>query len=419
MSDPWRHYRGPYEWFQLRHPPSWEHSESDGAIRLLAPDGVSSLILFPFWRAEWPAGGLEAAVEVGQLFPEHRGVRVIKPLGIESTSIGFEGEARFPDDTAWWKRPFKSGHWRRWRRWAVRQGAVGLLAVFVPTDDCDPETQTLATMILNTLSFADDPADPPQVFADRVLALARQKFPLLDCETAEEFQLRVGGSNLNLFNFYRQYVKSPDKFAEIVLPALTTIVQVQEWGHDQTHPAFEDVRGRILPMLYPQHVWQERFPNFIGMPWVAGLIVLYVVDEAQAYWYVREDLLAAWNLTRDELHELALANLDTYFENNPIEFLVAGSEENPQLLIPGTPNAYNSCRVLSESFHGRLRELLGGQFGVGLPGRDFFVAFRLGDEAAVAQVRRQVGEDFARMDHPLSDRLLLVTPDGVCELLDE
>jgi hypothetical protein len=302
--------------------------------------------------------------------------------------------------------------------WAVRQGSVGLIAVFVPLED-DPETQTLATMILNTLVFAEAPADPPQIFADRVLALAREKFPLVESESGEEFQLRIGGSNLNLFNFYRQYIKSPDKFSEIMLPALTTIVQVQEWGHEQTHPALADVRERILPMLYPRHVWQERFPNFIGTPWVAGLIVLYVVDEPQAYWYVRDDLLDVWNLSRDELHALALENLDTYFENNPTEFLIAGSEDNPQLLIPGTPNAYNGCRVLSEAFHRRARDLLGTPFGVGLPGRDFLVAFRLGNEATIAQVRRQVSDDFARMDHPLSDRLLLVTPDGVSELLDE
>jgi hypothetical protein len=418
MSDPWRQYRGPYEWFQLRHPPSWEQSETDGAVRLLAPDGVSSLILFPFWRTDWPPGGLETAFEVGQLFPENRSVRTIKPLRIDSESVGYEGEARFPDDTAWWKRPFTTGNWRRWRMWAVRQGSVGLIAVFVPLED-DPETQTLATMILNTLVFAEAPADPPQIFADRVLALAREKFPLVESESGEEFQLRIGGSNLNLFNFYRQYIKSPDKFSEIMLPALTTIVQVQEWGHEQTHPALADVRERILPMLYPRHVWQERFPNFIGTPWVAGLIVLYVVDEPQAYWYVRDDLLDVWNLSRDELHALALENLDTYFENNPTEFLIAGSEDNPQLLIPGTPNAYNGCRVLSEAFHRRARDLLGTPFGVGLPGRDFLVAFRLGNEATIAQVRRQVSDDFARMDHPLSDRLLLVTPDGVSELLDE
>ena len=55
--------------------------------------------------------------------------------------------------------------------------------------------------------------------------------------------------------------------------------------------ALDAVRSRIMPMLYPHDVWQQRFPNFVGMPWVGGLVVLYVIDESHAYWYVRDDLI--------------------------------------------------------------------------------------------------------------------------------
>ena len=36
----------------------------------------------------------------------------------------------------------------------------------------------------------------------------------------------------------------------------------------------------------------------------------------------------------------------------------------------------------------------------------------------IEHVRGRVHEDFTNMDHPLTDRLLLVTADGVCEYCD-
>ena len=177
------------------------------------------------------------------------------------------------------------------------------------------------------------------------------------------------------------------------------------------------VRDRIMPMLYPIDVWKERFPQFAGIPWVGGLAVLFVVDERQAYWYVREDLRDKWELDDEGLHELALANLERYFEERPMEFTLAGSEDGPRLLVPSRPDAYNSARLLSSKFHTRLRDVLGPLFAVGVPSRDFLVAINLDSAEAVDQVRRKVEDDYAQMDHPLSDKLLLVTRDGVAEFL--
>ena len=47
------------------------------------------------------------------------------------------------------------------------------------------------------------------------------------------------------------------------------------------------------------------------------------------------------------------------------------------------------------------------QFAVGLPGRDFFVAVSLDDTEMVERIRQKVAEDYARMDHPLTERMRL------------
>jgi hypothetical protein len=43
------------------------------------------------------------------------------------------------------------------------------------------------------------------------------------------------------------------------------------------------------------------------------------------------------------------------------------------------------------------------------------VAVSLESKATVEHIRQKVREDFAQMDHPLSERLLLVSADGVSE----
>ena len=411
----WNSYTGPANWYRIWHPPNWELEETDSKTCLHLPEGRGSLLLNCFWGSADQDVGLESVALTGTLLTEPRKVRSIKPLDVGDESIALEGEALEGPPRSWWKRTFSRKVWHRWRSWVVRRNPICLVAVFRPSREPDPELETMVRMILNTLELADEPADPPQVFAQRVRQLARGKFPLLACEPGEDFQLRLGESSINLYNFYRSYVNDPRKFEEIVLPALTTVVQVQEWGKDQTEPPLDRVRERIMPMLYPEAVYRESFPNFSGMPWVAGLMILYVVDESQSYWYIREDMLQQWGIEQHDLHRMALENLDDYFEKNAMEFTLVGEEDGQRLLMPNRADSYNSARILSESFHQTLQELLGPEVAVGLPNRDFLIAASLDSQETIDQIRHKVAEDYAQMDHPLCERLLLVSSDGVSQ----
>lgn len=384
-------------------------------MTLTAPANGGVLTISSFWMEERPTASIESMLDLDRLFPRRKSVRPLKTPTSADEALAFEGLS--PTDPAgrWWHRVLGKTTWRKWRVWFVRRGPVNLILLYLQTGPHDPETETLATMVVNTLSFSEDPACPPEIFARRVLDLAKRKFPLLACEQAPDFQIKVGESSVNLFNFYRSYVNSPQNFEAIVLPALTTVVQVQEWGKSQIEPSLDDVRDRIMPMLYPEDVWQERFPTFVGNAWVGGLVVLYVVDESQAYWYIRGDLLDKWEMSPDELHDLAMSNLNKYLEEQKMEFTLAGDLDGPRLLMPTRPDAYNSARLLSERFHLQLREIMGGEFAVGVPSRDFFVAVSLDSQETIDHVRRKVEEDYQQMDHPLSERLLLVTRDGVTE----
>jgi hypothetical protein len=387
-------------------------------VGLTAPDGGGVLSLSCFWR-EGPGTSdddeMEKVLHLDRLFPRRRNVQQLKPVAAAEICIGYQGEALLGGDSPWWRRIFKKKQWRHWRIWCLRQNSVYVLALYLQSGKLDHEAETVAGMIVNSIEFNDLPACTPDVFSRRVIELARSKFPLLECQPAPDFQILLGESKINLVNFYRSYVNSPEQFESIVLPALATVVQVQEWGKSQSEPELDAVRSRIMPMLYPEDVWHERLPNMVGTPWVGGLVVLYVIDESRAYWYIRDDLIASWNLSPDELHVIALENLNRYFEDQPMEFTVAGEEEGPRLLVPARQDAYNTARLLSENFHEKLRGVLGGEFAVGTPSRDFFVAISLDSTETIEHVRKKVEDDYQSMDHPLSDRMLLVTHDGVTE----
>jgi uncharacterized protein YtpQ (UPF0354 family) len=212
------------------------------------------------------------------------------------------------------------------------------------------------------------------------------------------------------------YLQRPEQFRRIVLPGLTTLVRLQELGPDQLVPSLQEIRDNILPMLSAED--DARIDERVHMPWVGGLSVGYVVDEDDSYRYIHQQMLESWELTVDELHDLAIANLQQYAVDNPLEVTMVGDESHPRMMMPVKPDAYNSSRILDPGFHGRLRDLFGPELIVGVPNRDFFVAVSVKDASLIDQVRVRVKEDFSTMHHPLTQRLLVVSADGVSEYCD-
>ncbi len=419
---------GPANWFQVSYPPNWTTGERRGTFTLSPAGGDAVLAINSIWLGGSGTGKGEksepqrppSVEQIAQQFPHSRNVHQLSGRPEVGLIESFTGEAVLDPPPPWYRRLFARRRWRKWKIWAFQNGPLYIIASLIHPVVRDPDLDGLAEMIIGTLTLGEVPAPPPEEFATKALTLAQKKFPLLSCHLGEDFQLHVGESTVNLFNFYRSFVKTPDRFEEIMLPALTTVVQVQEWGQDQTDPDFDSVQERIMPMLYPESVWKEKFADFVCTSWVGGLVILYVVDEAQAYWYIRKELLTHWMLEAEDLHEIALKNLEGYFDRQPMELAIAGAEETgPRMLMPSRADSYNCARFLSESFLTKLRRVIGGNLAVGLPGRDFFVALSLDSDAMVEQVRKKVREDFEQMDHPLTDRLLLVTTDGVSELVVE
>ena len=435
--DGWRLCRGPANWFTFLCPDSIEVRQTQTVIELrmkdVASDGWSVasksksapqsigaelphvLSIVTWWDDTNRDQSRRNSPDLSVLFPEVVALQPASPLDIPSENESWSGTSRRLKSACWLARIFGRRSSFEWRLWTVRHEKLMIVATVQSPDrrPLDAGFLKFCEMVLSTLELADQPAWPPDVFLKQVIDVARHHFPLLQSSASRGFSLRLGQSEISLSNFYRMYLQQPQNFRRIIVPGLTTVVRLQELGPDQLAPTLEQVKQRILPILSSED--EPRSDERVQMPWVGGLCVGYVVDEDDSYRYVHQRMIAAWNLSPDDLHDLALQNLRRYSAAHPLEVTMVGDDENPRLLMPVKPDAYNCSRVLDPDFHCQLRELFGPELIVGVPNRDFFVAATLKDPDLISQIRKRVDEDFSTMHHPLTRRLLVVSADGVSE----
>jgi Protein of unknown function (DUF1444) len=450
--DDWAFCRGPANWFQFRCPPglkvcqnetifeiapesgkSWSQianaqnltsSSSPAAMidtihRQSQPHGSgddqSSLLICAAWVDEPADTG--NAYDVSVLFPQVSVARRARPLAVDGARSALSGISSRQSTGNWFRRIFARRQAYQWRFWSLQRGSV-LIAVSIQSPrrgGLNEPTIAICEAMLNSMELADSPSWPPEVFQRQVVELGKKTFPLLSVEAAAGFAVAVEESEISLSNFYRSYLQNPEHFSRIVLPGLTTVVRLRELGPDQILPTLDNVRDRILPMLSCDE--ELRSEELVKTPWVGGLNVGYVVDEDDAYRFVHRRMLRHWDLDFGQLHDLAMENLRSYAQQHPLEVTMVGDEDDPQMLMPLKPDAYNSSRILDPGFHGKLRELFGPELVVGVPNRDFFVAVSLRHPTLLQQVQDRVSRDHATMHHPLTERLLVISADGVSEFI--
>ncbi|QDT98082.1 hypothetical protein V144x_35660 [Gimesia aquarii] len=418
----WASYTGPANWYSLSYPSDWIREEKEGILQLSPADGNATLTISCHWKSVLPRPQYDAELQIDfdQLFVKHRNIENRGPLAIEHDSVSYSGEAIIQKSDSWWKEllrwaPFSQNNWHHWKLWLIREHSIQMVVTFFHDPELQEDLYETIQLILHSIQLSLDPANPPELFANEVLHFAQKKFPLMSSQLIPGFRLKFGESEINLTNFYRSYLTTPEYFEKNITTALATILQINEWGEAQTDPELSQIQDRIMPILLPKESWECHFPNFVGEPWVANLTIMYVVDESNAYWYIHDKLLRKWNISRDELHQIALNNLDRYFDHNQIELICMSKEDGPNMIIQSKPDAYNASQVLSKTFYQQARKFLGSEFLAGVPNRDFLLALSLSQSHIIEQIQHNIANDYLTMDHPLTDQLLVVTADGVSE----
>ncbi len=243
-----------------------------------------------------------------------------------------------------------------------------------------------------------------------MIEIIRSRFPLVKIAPGDEdFSLSINGAVAPLENLYRVTVLHPDDITHHVERWAVELLRASE-GAPDLGANFEEVKDRILPMIV-NGTPEDGPEGIVTQVLVDGLLVAYAIDNDRTIAYIPRKRFESWEMSLEDLHKTAVENLVQRSE--AISAHAAQDEDGRvNLILFQTMDGYDASRVLLPTLHDRLREHLGSPFAAGIPNRDILLCFR-DDEATIARLSQQIADDYQRMPHQVTDRLLLITPDGI------
>lgn len=252
-------------------------------------------------------------------------------------------------------------------------------------------------------------------FVQRLIQQIHAQFPLVRIARAPQqpFSVLVNGHLASLENLYRLTVLNPEEMYHNVERWMVEMLRASE-GHPDHAGSFQQLKDRIMPVVTVPHPGDVHTATMVSQPFVADLLIAYAIDQERTIDYIPQSHFASWHMNVDQLHETALANLIARSEQLPAH---AAQDEDGKisLIIFQTMDGYDATRILLPNLHDRLREHLGSPFAAAIPNRDILLCLR-SDDATLTHFRQQVRQDYRSMPHQITDRLFLVTPDGVAAL---
>jgi len=223
----------------------------------------------------------------------------------------------------------------------------------------------------------------------------------------------MNGRVASLENLYRVHQLAPDELKHQVERWAVELLRDAEGTPDRFAP-FDEIKDRLMPIIVASDLADLRESQIVTQPVVEGLAVTYVLDSDRTFAYVPAEELKRWDRTLDDLHEAAMNNLIA--RSHAIQAHAAQDEDGSvNLVVFQTLDGYDASRLLLPTLHDRLREYLGSPFAAAVPNRDILLCFRSDDET-VERLSAQVSQDYRTMPHQVTDKIFLVTPDGIAPI---
>jgi len=256
-----------------------------------------------------------------------------------------------------------------------------------------------------------------ELFQRVVMNRLRTRYPRVHVTEEQDLAavLFVGGERiaLALADLFERAEAAPEARDRLIDAHLAAAVR----EHVPRSDDFAQIRRRVLPMLkHPDFVEESRrlVPEkaLHFRPFAAGLQIAYVVDDPNALRYINGADLGRWRVTPGELDAIACDNL---VARSPLSNLIAVGEGASRLFIFNSGDGYDATRILLSD---RLREFarqVAGRLVVGIPNRDFLIAFGDTDRQLLERVRWQVKRDNHSVDSRLTDRLLTLAGESIEE----
>jgi uncharacterized protein YtpQ (UPF0354 family) len=263
-----------------------------------------------------------------------------------------------------------------------------------------------ATQAMNAEQFA--------AYMEKRLALY-DEIEVID-RAGMELRLRANGADVtaDLSNFYAAYARNPAQLDAVVQTFVRVMLGIQP---DRSASDYAALAGRLYPMLKPlemlAEVRERNLPMLAYREFLADLIIAYVIDEERSVSYINEEHLERWDVDVQDVHERAIENLRRRTEED-VRYTVVGESEQ-RLFIFNSGDGYDATRLLlSDVLSGWAREVP-GNLVIGVPNRDFLIAFSDANPEILRAVAAQVQADAAQREYALTEQLFMLAGDVVKE----
>jgi uncharacterized protein YtpQ (UPF0354 family) len=221
-----------------------------------------------------------------------------------------------------------------------------------------------------------------------------------------ELRLRVNGADVaaDLGTFYTAYKRDPSQIDAVVQTFARTLLGIQP---DREINDYAELAGRVYPILKPiemlAEVRERKLPMLAYREFLADLMIAYVIDEERSFAYINEDHLERWKVGIVDLHQQAIENLRRRTDDR-VTYTAVGAGEQ-RLFIYNSGDGYDATRLLLSDVLADWAREVPGRLVIGIPNRDFLIAFSDANSEVLRGVAAQVQSDAAQREYGLTEQL--------------
>lgn len=169
---------------------------------------------------------------------------------------------------------------------------------------------------------------------------------------------------------------------------------------------FADLRGRLYPLVMdPVQIEEKGQGQMVNGPVAEGLVVIYGLEEPnEKIRYVTYQDLRDWGVSHSVMHVTAMRNLERRTEGKRVTKLDTPEGGRP-MFIWHLEDGFDAARILLSAWLEDFREAVPGSLVLGVPHRNWLVAFGDEDPRLVDVIRRRVTAEHHSADFPVSPYL--------------
>lgn len=174
---------------------------------------------------------------------------------------------------------------------------------------------------------------------------------------------------------------------------------------------FAEIRERLYPMLMdPAQIQEKGQGGMLNGPVAEGLFVIYGIEEANdKIRYVSFQDLRDWGVSHTTVHVTAIRNLERKTAQHRVTKLDTADGDRP-MYIWHVEDGFDAARILLPQWLEDFAAAVPGNLVIGVPHRNWLVAFGDEDPRMVEVVERRVKSEHHSADFPVSP--FLYTWDG-------